>query len=139
MVNVCNMQKSCTCETKSYSARMYNSCKMHACGINVCSIYLHCMRANISHLTHKCYLHAFCVVRNIQATSMLHLYIFVRDGLVARWRKATAIRTADRRLSKNVNDVINGKLIHILTEKYLKRRSSRAAVFTSERKEALCM
>ena len=46
---------------------------------------------------------------------------------------------ADRRPSKNVNDVKNGKLINILTEKYLKRRSSRVAVFTSERKVALCM
>ena len=46
---------------------------------------------------------------------------------------------ADRRPSKNVNDVKNCKLINILTEKYLKRRSSRVAVFTSERKVALCM
>ena len=31
------------------------------------------------------------------------------------------MRTADRRPSKNVNDVPYGKLINILTEKYLKR------------------
>jgi len=76
--NVCSMQKNCTCETKSCSACMNNSCKMHACGINVGSIYLHSMHANISQLTHKCYLHVFCIVRNIQATSMLHSCIFVR-------------------------------------------------------------
>ena len=48
------------------------------------------------------------------------------------------MRMADRRLSKNVNDVPNGKLINILTEKYLKRGGSRAAIFTSERKVAFC-
>ena len=44
------------------------------------------------------------------------------------------MRTADRRMSKNVNDVPNCKLINILTEKYLKRVGSRAAIFTNERR-----
>ena len=39
------------------------------------------------------------------------------------------MRMADRRLSKNVNDVANGNLINILTEKYLKRGGSRAGRF----------
>ena len=46
------------------------------------------------------------------------------------------MRTADRRPSKNVNNVPNGKLINILTEKYLKRGGSRAG---SERKVVLCI
>ena len=49
------------------------------------------------------------------------------------------MRMADRRLSKNVNDVPNGKLITILTEKYLKTGAVEWAVFTSERKVALYM
>ena len=36
------------------------------------------------------------------------------------------MRMADRRPCKNVNDVLNGKLINILTEKYLKRGGCRA-------------
>ena len=39
------------------------------------------------------------------------------------------MRTADKRLSKNVNNIPNGKLINILTEKYLKRGGSRAGRF----------
>ena len=46
---------------------------------------------------------------------------------------------ADRSPCKNVNDFKNGKLINILTEKCLKRCSSREALFTCERKVALCM
>ena len=49
--------------------------------------------------------------------------------LVARWQKATVMRMADRRPSKNVNNVPNGNLINILTEKYLKKGSSRAGHF----------
>ena len=39
------------------------------------------------------------------------------------------MRTADRRPSKNVNDVPNGKLINMLTDNYLKRGGSRAGHF----------
>ena len=45
-----------------------------------------------------------------------------------------------RTYSKNVNDDPNGKLINILKENYLKKRAAvERAVFTSERKVALCM
>ena len=39
------------------------------------------------------------------------------------------MRMADRIPNKNINDVPNGKLINILTEKYLKRGGSRAGRF----------
>ena len=42
------------------------------------------------------------------------------------------MRMADRRPSKNVNDIPNGKLINILTEKYLKRAVVERDVFTSK-------
>ena len=46
---------------------------------------------------------------------------------------------ADRRQSKNVNDVPNGKLINILAEKYFKRGSSRAGRFSQQKKCSLCV
>ena len=48
------------------------------------------------------------------------------------------MRTADRRPSKNVNDVPNGKLINILTEKYLEAAIEQT-VLTSERNVEMCM
>ena len=45
--------------------------------------------------------------------------------------------TADRRLSKNVNDIPNGKLINILTEKYSKRGGSRVGCFYQRKKGGL--
>ena len=47
------------------------------------------------------------------------------------------MRTADGRPSKNVNDVPNGKLINILTDKYLKRGGSRAGRFYHLKKGGL--
>ena len=47
------------------------------------------------------------------------------------------MRMADGRPSKNVNDVLNGKLIKILTEKYLKRGGSRAGCFYQQKKSGL--
>ena len=47
------------------------------------------------------------------------------------------MRTADRRPSKNVNDVPNGTLVNILTEKYLKRGSSRAGHYYQQKKHGL--
>ena len=47
------------------------------------------------------------------------------------------MRMADRIPSKYVNDVPNGKLINILTEKYLKRGGSRAGRFYQRKKGGL--
>ena len=47
------------------------------------------------------------------------------------------MRMADRRPSKNVNNVPNGKLINILTDKYLKRGGSRAGRFYQQKKGGL--
>ena len=47
------------------------------------------------------------------------------------------MRMADRRPSKNVNYVPNGKFINILTEKYLKRGGSRAGCFYQRKKGGL--
>ena len=47
------------------------------------------------------------------------------------------MRTADGRPSKNANDVPNGKLLNILTEKYLKRGGSRASRFYQRKKGGL--
>ena len=43
------------------------------------------------------------------------------------------MRTADRRLSKNVKDVPNGKLINVPTKKY-EKGSSRAGCFYLQKK-----
>ena len=47
------------------------------------------------------------------------------------------MRTADRRPSKNVNDIPNGKLKNILTEKYMKRGGSREGCFYQRKKGSL--
>ena len=47
------------------------------------------------------------------------------------------MRTADRKMSKNVNNVPNGKLINILREKYLKRGGTRAGRFYQRKKGGL--
>ena len=47
------------------------------------------------------------------------------------------MKTADRRQSKNINDIPNGKLMNILTEKYLKRGGSRAGHFYQQKKGGL--
>ena len=47
------------------------------------------------------------------------------------------MRRADRRPSKNVKEVPNGKLIIILTEKYLKKGGSRAGRFYQQKKGGL--
>ena len=48
------------------------------------------------------------------------------------------MRRTDKRKSKKVNDVPNGKLINIMTEKYLKRGGSRAGRFYQPKKGGLC-
>ena len=42
--------------------------------------------------------------------------------------------TADRRPSKKVSNVSNGKLINVLTEQYLKRVGNRACCFYQQKK-----
>ena len=59
------------------------------------------------------------------------------DHLLQRCQKATAMRMADRRPSKNVTNVSNGKLINILTENNLRRGGSRAGFFYQQKKGSL--